>query len=125
MEINGDSRVFITGCGGMLGKSVYETFSPCSHVMATDIDPNEPWLEYADVRDLAAMHESVFDFNPDLIINLAALTDLEYCEQNPDESWKTNALGAENMALIAKEIDSPMIHVSTAGVQFTRGREKG
>ena len=122
MEINSDTRVFITGSGGMLGQAIYETFSVCSHVMATDIDLNERWLDYADVRDLTGTRKTVLDFNPDLIINLAALTDLEYCENNQDESWKTNALGAENMGLIAKELDIPLIHISTAGV-FDGGQE--
>ncbi len=116
MEIGSDTRVFVIGCGGMLGKAVFETFSPRCDFLAGDIDLNEPWLEYADVRDLGGTRGIVLKFNPDLIMNLAALTDLEYCELNPDEAWKTNGLGAENMALISRELDIPMIHISTAGI---------
>jgi dTDP-4-dehydrorhamnose reductase len=109
-------RVFIAGCGGMLGKAVYERFSPYCQVLATDIDVNEPWLEYGDVIDFQEISKKASKFGPDLIINLAALTDLEYCEKNPEITWKTNALGAENMALISKRLDATHIYISTAGI---------
>jgi dTDP-4-dehydrorhamnose reductase len=32
-----------------------------------------------------------------LIINLAALTDLECGEEDPEDAWKTNAFGREKM----------------------------
>ena len=116
MKISNDKRVFITGCGGMLGKAVYERFSPHCQVLATDIDVNEPWIEYGDIIDFQGMLEKACKFKPDLIINLAALTDLEHCEQNSEITWKTNALGAENMALISKKLNAAHIYVSTAGI---------
>ncbi|MBT6231705.1 MAG: NAD(P)-dependent oxidoreductase [Candidatus Scalindua sp.] len=116
MKISQDKKVFITGCGGMLGKAVYEQFAPHCQVLATDIDLNEPWLEYGDVIDFQKISEKAFKFEPDLIINLAALTDLEFCERNPEITWKTNALGAENMALISKTVDAAHIYISTAGI---------
>ena len=116
MKISQNKKVFITGCGGMLGKAVYEQFAPHCQVLATDIDLNEPWLEYGDVIDFQEISEKAFKYEPDLIINLAALTDLEYCENNPEITWKTNALGAENMALISKRLDAAHIYISTAGI---------
>lgn len=116
MKIQKDTRVYIAGCGGMLGEAVYEYFSPRAKVLATDIDLNTDWLELADVRNYAEMESSISAFDPDLIINLAALTDLEYCEKNPDNAWATNALGAENLALIASKRDVPLVYISTAGI---------
>ena len=91
-------RVYIAGCGGMLGRAVYAEFARDCVVKATDIDLNIHWLEHADVRDLAGFDASVTAFTPDILINLSALTDLEYCERNAENSWLTNALGAENAA---------------------------
>ncbi|MCP4268630.1 MAG: NAD(P)-dependent oxidoreductase [Candidatus Brocadiaceae bacterium] len=116
MRIFQNKKVFITGCGGMLGKAVYEGFAPHCQVLATDIDLNEPWLEYGDIIDFQKISEKASKFGPDLIINLAALTDLEYCEKNPEITWKTNTLGAENMALISKRLDATHIYISTAGI---------
>jgi len=85
-------RVLITGAGGMLGGDVYRTFSDAfDAVLATDIDTNEEWLDYLDVRDLAACEKLCASYNPDLILHLAALTDLEYCENEKDDAWSTNA----------------------------------
>ena len=49
--ITQDSRILITGCGGMLGEAIYKLFSKICTVKATDIDVNEEWLSYLDVRD--------------------------------------------------------------------------
>ena len=109
--------MYIAGCGGMLGDAVYQRFlATGATVLASDIDLNEPWLEYADVRDFSAIDKHIRDFKPDLIINLAALTDLEYCEQNAENSWLTNGLGAENVGLIATKLDVPYVYISTAGI---------
>ena len=116
MKLDKNTKVYIAGCGGMLGEAVYEYFSERTLVKATDIDLNVEWLSYADVRDYWDMDKSIREFEPDLIINLAALTDLEYCEKNPDNTWATNALGAENLALIAGKLDVPLVYICTAGI---------
>ena len=116
MKLDNSTKVYIAGSGGMLGRAVYSYFSERCKVLATDIDLNIDWLKYADVRDYKQMEESIMTFKPDLIINLAALTDLEYCENNAENSWLTNALGAENIALLSKKLDVPMVYISTAGI---------
>lgn len=116
MIIGKNTRVYVAGCGGMLGASVYALFHRLCTTKATDIDLNEPWLEYGDVRDYKAIRESIIAFKPDVIINLAALTDLEYCERNQENTWLTNALGPENIGLVANELDVPYVYISTAGI---------
>lgn len=106
----------ITGCGGMLGAAVYERFNRDCTVLASDIDLNAPWLEHCDVRELDAVSAMARQFEPDLIINLAALTDLEYCELNEEDAWLTNGLGQENVCLVAKHRGIPAVYVSTAGI---------
>ncbi len=58
------TKVYISGCGGMLGRAVYAEFARDCRVKATDIDLNIEWLEYADVRDFAAFEASVRAFEP-------------------------------------------------------------
>ncbi len=106
-----------SGCGGMLGSAVYQTFNNnFKRVVATDIDLNESWLQYLDVRDIGMCAKFFEEVKPDLVIHLAALTDLEYCEKNIDDCWRTNALGAENIAILAKKYDTIMIYIGTAGI---------
>jgi dTDP-4-dehydrorhamnose reductase len=69
-----------------------------------------------DVRDFSAISKITEKFKPDLIINLAALTDLEYCELNSDDAWKTNALGQENICSAANKLKATVVYISTAGI---------
>src|SRR5262245_54256438 len=116
MIINKNTRVYVAGCGGMLGDAVYSVFNKIATVKATDIELTEPWLEYADVRSYHDIRKSIVDFKPDLIVNLAAVTDMEACEIEPENAWITNALGAENLGLLANELNLPLVQISTAGI---------
>jgi len=116
MHLDKTTKVLITGCGGMLGQAIYKQFSNECTVLATDIDLNESWLAYCDVRDLSSVLKVAKEFKPDLLINLAALTDLEYCEKNPEDSWLTNGLGQENVCLVANKLNIPVVYISTAGI---------
>ncbi|MCR4285699.1 MAG: NAD(P)-dependent oxidoreductase, partial [Candidatus Kaiserbacteria bacterium] len=114
--IKKESRVLITGCGGMLGEAVYNVFSDKCTVLATDIDLNEEWLSKLDVREREEIVRTIDDFKPDYIIHLAALTDLEYCELNPVDAYKTNAEGTLFLANEALKNNIPFLYVSTAGI---------
>lgn len=114
--LNQDSRILITGCGGMLGEAVYAFYSKTCSVKATDLETNEEWLLYLDVRDYQAIEKEILEFKPTIIFHLAALTDLEYCEVNPLEAYKTNTLGAENIAILCKKYNILMVYISTAGI---------
>jgi dTDP-4-dehydrorhamnose reductase len=116
MNITKDTKVFVAGCGGMLGEAFHMKCAPIAHIKATDIDVNEPWLSYGDVRDFRGMSKLIQEFKPDVIVNLAAITDMESCEKDPERAWLTNALGAENLGLIATQIDAIYVYVCTAGI---------
>lgn len=116
MKVETSTRIYIAGCGGMLGQAVHALLSSRAEVMATDIDVNEAWLSRADVRDYRDIAASIRGFRPDAVLNLAALTDLEYCEKNADDAWLTNALGAENVGLVANDLGVPYVYISTAGI---------
>jgi dTDP-4-dehydrorhamnose reductase len=116
-SLNTNDRVLLLGAGGMLGAAVYEAAaSRYANVLATDIDVNEPWLVHQDFRDLASLEGIFEEFRPSIVFHLGALTDLEYCEQNPENSWATNALGPENTALLCQKRGLTMVYISTAGI---------
>ena len=101
----------------MLGQAVYDRVQQNGvEILASDIDVNEPWLEYADIRDRTQIGDHVKRFQPHLIINLAAMTDLEICERNPEDAWNTNAIGAENLGVLANALKVPYVYISTAGI---------
>lgn len=116
MVSNNMKKILITGCGGMLGEAVYEELKNKYDVYATDIVLNEDWLGYLDVRSRGEVDSMFNDIKPDIVIHLAALTDLEYCQLNPGNSYDTNFMGAYNVALNAKKSKIPMVHISSAGI---------
>ena len=109
-------KIFIAGCGGMLGEAFYKLFSNEFELLCTDIDVNETWLSYLDFRDRKDYFEKVKEFNPDFLFHLGAHTDLEYCETNPEDAYHTNTISVETATHISNEIDIPLLYISTAGI---------
>src|SRR6185503_9249762 len=109
-------RIYIAGCGGMLGEAFHKVFGETSELMCTDLDVNEPWLSELDFRDFDAYRAQVAEFRPDYIFHLGAHTSLEYCEEHPDDAYATNTLAVENAVHIANELDIPLLYISTAGI---------
>jgi len=110
-------KVFITGCGGMLGNAIYPFFkSWYGEVLATDKVVSEDWLSKLDVRDHEKLQTILAEYKPDIILHLAAETDLEYCETHPEITKDTNATATKDIALLAEEHGATLIYISTAGV---------
>jgi dTDP-4-dehydrorhamnose reductase len=109
-------KIYIAGCGGMLGEAFYKQFSDDYTLKCTDKDVNESWLSLLDFRDFDAYKKDVTDFKPDYLFHLGAYTDLEFCELNADETYNTNTLAVENAVYIANELDVPLLYISTAGI---------
>lgn len=109
-------KIYIAGCGGMLGEAFHKQFSRDFELRCTDIDINEDWLSYLDFRDLPAYVEDVTRFAPDYLFHLGAYTSLEYCEENPEDAYATNTMAVENAVYIANNLDIPMLYISTAGI---------
>ncbi len=109
-------RIFMAGVGGMLGEAFYKTFEKQYDIKCTDIDLNEEWLSFCDFRDFNDYKAQVFDYKPDYLFHIGALTDLEYCEVHSDEAYLTNTISVENAVFIANELDIPILYISTAGI---------
>ena len=109
-------KIYIAGCGGMLGEAFYTQFKNDYNLKCTDIDVNEKWLNFCDIRDFKRYREDVLDFRPDYLFHLGAYTDLEFCELHPDDTYVTNALSVENAVYIANESNIPLLYISTAGI---------
>lgn len=109
-------RIYIAGCGGMLGEAFYANFREDYDLKCTDKDVNESWLSFLDFRDFDSYKKDVLEFNPDYLFHLGAYTDLEFCEMNADETYNTNTLAVENAVYLANELNIPLLYISTAGI---------
>lgn len=109
-------KIYIAGCGGMLGEAFFKQFKDDYDLKCSDIDVNDTWLSFLDFRDFKKYHNEVTNFKPDYLFHLGAYTDLEFCDHHQDDTYNTNTLAVENAILIANQLDIPILYISTAGI---------
>jgi len=114
--LSAGKRIYMAGCGGMLGEAFHDVFGSRHTLRCTDIDVISEWLDFLDFRDVDSYRLDVADFAPDCLFHLGAHTSLEYCERHPDDAYSTNTLAVENAVHIANELDIPLLYISTAGI---------
>ena len=100
----------------MLGEAFYDLFNKDYNVLASDIDVNEDWLHFLDFRDFEKYYQDVYNFKPDYLFHLGAITSLEECDLDEDKAYSTNTIGVENATIIANKLDIPIVYISTAGI---------
>jgi len=60
--------------------------------------------------------EKILNLKPDIIINTAAITNVDYCEKFKKNAFDVNVTGTKNIAKIAEKLGSKLIHISTDAV---------
>jgi len=125
-------RVLVTGAGGSIGSELCRQiakFSPAELIM---LDRDETGLQQsqlsisgnglldtkevvlADIRDPEALRAIFADRRPEVVFHAAALKHLPMLEQYPDEAWKTNVLGTQNVLDAAKAVGvATFVNIST------------
>lgn len=108
-------KVLIIGASGFLGSELhkifrsdknYETYGTYSK---TEVDN----FEHLDITDLKSINNVFSKIQPDIVIVTAALTNVEYCEINREETYKINILGVENIARVCKKYKCRVVYIST------------
>lgn len=98
-------RVLIIGANGQLGQDLLRVLGAAS--VALD-------RSRADVRNLESLKDQVRgELAPDWIINCAALTNVDGCEQAAGDAFGVNAVGAHNVARAAQEVGARVVYIST------------
>ena len=104
------TRIWITGAEGRLGSALVKHFEHNTDYEILTSDKDVPVEDDKQIIRFANLN------HPDVIINCAAISDVDYCEKNPDEAYKINAIGARNVAVAARMINAKLIHISTDDV---------
>lgn len=109
-------KVYIAGCGGMLGEAFYKAFKNDYECKFTDKDVNSDWLNFLDFREISAYENDVKSFAPDILIHLGAYTSLEYCDTNEMDALNNNVTSLETAVHLSNDLDIPLLFISTAGI---------
>lgn len=114
----------VTGANGMLADALCPLLEKAGYqLLKTDIT-GENGIVKCDIRDVNGTLAIVRDFRPEIIFHLAAETDVDKCELQPEHAYATNWHGTENIAQICKELGIEMVYISTGAV-FDGEKEGG
>jgi len=111
-------KILITGAAGMLGSALCPALIKKNHeIVATDLASNDG-IEFLDVRDFKKVEETIERIEPDIVMHLAAETDVDRCELEPDHAFRTNTIGTQNVSVLCQKRNIVMVYISTIGVFY-------
>ena len=100
-------KVVVIGANGQLGSDIFKVYNDKGNTMHA-LNHNN-----IDITEADSCMEVIKRIQPELLINTAAMHNVELCEQFPEKSFKVNGLGARNLAIISGELSIPLVHFST------------
>jgi dTDP-4-dehydrorhamnose reductase len=113
-------KILITGANGLLGYKLVQLLSRHSDIqtiatgrrMILDL-PLHVSFEELDITDRAQSETIISKLKPDVIINTAAMTQVDQCETDHEACWQANVNGVENLVTACAKNQTHLVHVST------------
>lgn len=105
--------VWITGAAGRMGKALQKrlTAKKSYTILTTDKE--------VDIADLDAVSEFAARNRPAIVINCAGLARKDQAEIDPISAYRTNTLGARNLAIASEAVGAVIVHLSTDDLFFS------
>jgi len=100
-------KIAVIGANGQLGKDICEKIVIANNEL---IELNHDRIEISNIECVSYVLKEV---KPDVVINTAAMHNVEKCENDPEKSFKVNGIGARNLSHICNDLNSTLIHIST------------
>jgi dTDP-4-dehydrorhamnose reductase len=99
----GAIKTLIIGSGGMLGTDLCKVFPDAVKLAHRELD----------ITNREQVLESIQRIKPDIVINAAAYTDVDGCEDNRDLAFQVNGYGPGYIAEACSKIGATLVHFST------------
>ncbi len=99
-------KILVMGHKGMLGSDLMTVLGRDDEVSGVDVG------EF-DITSAADCLRVIGEFNPAVVVNAAAYTDVDGCETNRDACFAVNAEGVRNVALACRDRGAKVVHYST------------
>lgn len=100
-------KVLVTGASGQLGYDVVRELEKRGHE-AVGVSSKE-----MDITDQVQVEKMIREANVDVVMHGAAYTAVDAAEDNEAQCRLVNANGTENIAVVCKKLDIPMVYIST------------
>ena len=114
-------KVLITGANGLLGQKLVYGLKSRNDVelLATGmgenrlIDQTNYSFQSLDITNETDVYQTIKQFSPHVIINCAAMTNVDACELNQKQCWDVNVNGVKHLANAVAKLGTHFIHLST------------
>ena len=101
-------KVIVTGASGQLGKALIQAYEGDPQVELVALDHKDLAIE-----DLESVRQMFLREEPDVVINCAAYTNVDGCEENESQANRINGVGPRNLAIYCEKLNAKLIHIST------------
>lgn len=100
-------NIAVIGGNGQLGCDLVQAFTANGDQVSA--------LAHSDIEitNCDSVSRALTPLLPQVIVNTAAMHHVENCEREPERAFAVNALGPKNLALVARDLGSILIHFST------------
>jgi dTDP-4-dehydrorhamnose reductase len=107
-------KVFIAGASGLVGSNCMKHFREQGWEVTGSYFsfPEEGTVFYNTLEDNPNNFDLV-GYKPDVIVHCGALTHVDYCEANPEESYQKTVQSTKNLIEVAKQCGAKFVYIST------------
>lgn len=106
-------KILITGSGGFVGKYLYSILKPKYLVFGVDKKESIFVNKKIDISDENELVAALYYFGPEIIVHLAAFSNVELCETEKELAYTNNVLPTKILVSWAKDNNTRMIFVSS------------
>ncbi|URZ16819.1 dTDP-4-dehydrorhamnose reductase [Clostridium felsineum] len=100
-------KILITGANGQLGREIQK------QLKGRDVEVIPTDVQDLDITDVLAVNKFFEEKRPEVVINCAAHTAVDKCEEQYDLAYKINAIGPKNLAAAAYNVGAEIVQIST------------
>lgn len=112
-----DKKILITGSQGFIGKHLLNELLPKCKIIGINSIYDKKTKNYIPLKkNIVKLKASDVSSNLTGIVHLAAITDVNFCQQNPQKCFETNVLGTQKTLEVARKKDCKFVYVSTSHV---------
>ena len=110
-------RLLIIGARGFLGTYAVRSSADRFEVIRGDRSSSaQPRAVQLDIADSTSVNRAFRQVQPNYVLLLAAMSDIDRCEAAPEQAFATNARGAEHVANACARAKARLLFTSTAAV---------
>ncbi|MHB2153858.1 dTDP-4-dehydrorhamnose reductase [Calditrichota bacterium GD2] len=114
------ASLVVVGANGLLGQNLIKRFRKKHQIFAASVEeqpffPADHVYSYTqlDITNRVAVIDFLQTIKPDIVVNAAAFTNVDACEEQPEQCWSVNVRGVEYLVDASRSFNPIFIHVST------------